>query len=233
MRNHIIQSAKMLICFVGRYRGELLVEAGKAAGARGGTLAFGTTLCNNRILQALSMADVQQDVVFTVMGTEAPAVVQAIKKAAALDPKRLSGSAVLLGAPELFIRKTPQNQDQDAQPSPEGKRNPKMSGYKLITIIINAGYAIEVMVAARQAGATGGTILNARGTGTKDDMKFFSISLVPEKEMLLIVAAEDKVKDIVAAVGNVPKLCEPGGGILFNINVEEFIRLGEENPCGV
>lgn len=100
------------------------------------------------------------------------------------------------------------------------------SNYHLITVIVNHGYADDVMAAARKAGATGGTILNARGTGTEADVKFFGISLVPEKEMLLVVAEKDRVEAILQAVGNVPNLSEPGGGIAYTMSVEKFIRLG-------
>ena len=62
------------------------------------------------------------------------------------------------------------------------------SGYKLITVIVNSGYADDVMAVAKKAGASGGTILGARGTGTEEDVKFFGITLVPEKEILLIVS---------------------------------------------
>ena len=62
------------------------------------------------------------------------------------------------------------------------------SGYTMISSIINHGQAEDLMAVAREAGAQGGTILNARGTGTEDDVKFFGISLAPEKEFLVIIA---------------------------------------------
>ena len=101
------------------------------------------------------------------------------------------------------------------------------SGFTLITLIVNAGFADDVMAAARRAGATGGTIFNARGTGTEEDVKFFGIALVPEKEMLLIVAAKDRVETILQAVNATPRLCEPGGGIAFAMDVERFVVLGK------
>ena len=97
---------------------------------------------------------------------------------------------------------------------------------KMITAIVNNGYADDVMVAARKAGAAGGSILNARGTGTEEDVKFFGITLVPEKEMLLIVAANDKADGIISAINSVPHLSEPGGGIVFSLNVEQFMTIG-------
>ena len=101
------------------------------------------------------------------------------------------------------------------------------TGKVMITVIINSGYADDVMAAARKAGARGGTILNARGTGTAEDVKFFGIVLVPEKEMLMIVTETEKAPAIIEAINKVPHLCEPGGGIVFTTNVEEFFVLGK------
>lgn len=237
MQTHIVRTAKMLITFVGRHKGEDLVAAAKSAGARGGTLALGQSLGNSRLLQALSLGDVQQDVIFTAMGEEGPAVLQAIKKAAEEEPKKYSGLAVLLNVPDLIIKKhvdapgTGPEPEAPAKPfelNEEARTAVMESGYKLITVIVNSGYADDVMAEARKAGATGGTIINARGTGTQEDVKFFGITLVPEKEMLMIVSPLDKVTPIARAIATVPTLAAPGGGIIFTQNVEEFIILGQQ-----
>jgi len=101
------------------------------------------------------------------------------------------------------------------------------SGYKRITVILNRGYADDVMAIARKAGAKGGTVLDARGTGTEEDVKSSGISLVPEKEMLIIIAKNDKVNAIIDAIGTTLYLCKPGGGVIFTTNVEQFIALGQ------
>ena len=225
MTEFVAYPSKMLLCLVGRHRGERLVEVTKSAGARGGTIALGHSLGNSKLLQALSLGDVQHDMVLNILGREREAVVATLRKAAEEDPKRLGGLGLVIDVPRLFLRAdTPNlpetNDDQDRSETME-------SGYKLITVIVNTGYGDDVMAAARTAGASGGTILGARGTGTEEDVKFFGITLVPEKEMLLIVADKAKVDAIVKAIGTVPKLSEPGGGIVFTQNVEEFILLGQ------
>ncbi len=267
MPNFLVKQADMLICFLGRHRGQQLVEVAKAAGARGGTLALGQGLANSRLLQALSLADIQQDVLFMVMGSEKERVLRAIREAAAREPRRLAGSALLVRVPELFLNTNSITQrflakgTLDAAGSkPAAKagagidvsvnagsvttglpasspaageilaaRKEVMEAeYKLITLIVNSGCADDAMVAARKAGATGGTILNARGTGTPDDVKFFGITLVPEKEMLMIVARREHARGIVEAIGKIPALAKPGAGIVFNLDVPEFFLLGQQ-----
>ncbi len=218
---HVFRPAKLLICFLDRHRGEYLIKVAKAAGARGGTIAPGRALAESRLLQMLSLADVDQDVVFTVMGPETDQVLAALRDTAAREPKKLGGLALLLDVSGMLFR-VPGREQPVICESEKGME----SGYKLITVIVNHGYADDVMAAARKAGAKGGTILTARGTGTEEDVKFFGISLVPEKDMLMIVAEARAVPAILEAVEGVPHITQPGGGVVFHMNVERFLPLG-------
>ena len=67
---------------------------------------------------------------------------------------------------------------------------------ELLVVVSNQGYSEMVMDAAREAGANGGTVINARGTGMERAEKFLGISLASEKEMIFIVvrtAVRDRV----------------------------------------
>ncbi len=220
-----MKSAKLLISIIPRSTGEQYVAVTKAAGARGGTLTYGRTHEGSKLMQLLSLADVYHEIAFTLMGEESRAVLEAVKNASRLQPKKRNGLAILLDVSGRMLRAP---QAPETTISQDMEKKPMQSGYTLITVIVNNGFADDVMVAARKAGATGGTILNARGTGTEEDVKFFGISLVPEKEMLLIVAENDRVAPIVEAVSATPHLCEPGGGIVYTMNVEEFVVLGKD-----
>lgn len=98
--------------------------------------------------------------------------------------------------------------------------------HTLITCIVNKGMAETVMEAARKAGATGGTILPARGTGTEDDVKFFGYPLIPEKDMLLILVGSGLTGKVLETIKNIPVLSKPGSGIAFCIDVERFMTFG-------
>ena len=95
----------------------------------------------------------------------------------------------------------------------------------LITFIVNHGDAHNVMNTAREAGAKGGTIINAHGTGREGDVKFFGIDLMSEKEMLVIVAENAIAKAILDAVKDLPVFQPNGGGIIYTGEVNRFI------PC--
>ena len=81
------------------------------------------------------------------------------------------------------------------------------------------------MATARKAGAGGGTVINAHGTSTEDDVKFFGSPLVPEKEILMIVVPSEKAQPIINAINSMDILKKRGMGILFSIPVKSFMNL--------
>lgn len=72
--------------------------------------------------------------------------------------------------------------------------------HELIVVILNEGYADSVMEAARSAGATGGTLVHAKGAGKSQKEKFFDVSLAEEKDMLYIVADSENKAAIMKAI---------------------------------
>ena len=101
------------------------------------------------------------------------------------------------------------------------------TSHRMINVIVNKDYAEEAMAAARKAGAGGGTILNARGTARAGDVKFFGVQIVPEKELLVILAPEERADAILDAVKALPCLAQKGSGIVYSIPVRDFAVLGK------
>ena len=95
--------------------------------------------------------------------------------------------------------------------------------YRLIVSIVNRGFETAAMDAARSAGATGGTLLNARGAGAREAEKAFGIEGQPEKEIVLILSPEDKCPDIMRAVVEKAGLNTPGAGICFTLPVDSVL----------
>jgi nitrogen regulatory protein PII len=105
------------------------------------------------------------------------------------------------------------------------KENGMSTKWKMITIIVNTGYADDIMDAARKAGARGGTVTRARGTGTEEDAKFLGVQIVPEKEMILILSESGNADKIVEAISSLKCLEEPGIGIIYTQDVCDFKNL--------
>lgn len=102
---------------------------------------------------------------------------------------------------------------------------------ELIIVILNEGYADVVMEAARNAGATGGTILHAKGTGAQKSEKFFGVSLAEEKDMIYILAPTGKKSGIMKSISRNCGTDTRVGAISFSLPVSEVagIRRLEED----
>ena len=74
------------------------------------------------------------------------------------------------------------------------------SKYELIITICSGGCTDMVMDAARSAGAAGGTVVHAKGTGAMSAKKFFGLSIAAEKEMVFIVARSKNKNEIMRAI---------------------------------
>ncbi len=92
--------------------------------------------------------------------------------------------------------------------------------FELILCIVNAGYSQNVMDAARQAGARGGTILRGRGSANPEAEEFFNITIQPDKEVVLILVSSSIKDDVLKAVYKNSGLSTEGQGIAFSLPVE-------------
>lgn len=92
--------------------------------------------------------------------------------------------------------------------------------YELILCIVNEGFADTVMEVAKEAGASGGTILNARGTANKEAEAFFHITIQPEKEILMVLAPTEIKDAILHAIYRKAGLGTTSPGIAFSLPVD-------------
>ena len=91
--------------------------------------------------------------------------------------------------------------------------------FELIVCIVNAGFSQNVMEAARNAGAQGGTIVRARGSANPEAEEFFNINIQPDKEMVLILVPSG-IKDLVMkSIYKDAGLAQEAKGIAFSLPV--------------
>lgn len=217
------RQGKLLISVVRRGRGDRVVALAKEAGARGSTVLLGRGTARSRILQILGLADTEKELVFTIAPErDLPAIIDALKFAPDLCVK-MPGIGFVLDVSAFF-----HSGKGMANSQPANKAEAAMQNHELICVIVNSGFAEDIMHVARNAGATGGTIIRARGTGTEKDSSFFGITIVPEKEMLMILVRREQTDTILSAVQACPFLAEPGIGIVFCMPVENFFALGKK-----
>ncbi|MBR4908091.1 MAG: P-II family nitrogen regulator [Acidaminococcaceae bacterium] len=100
---------------------------------------------------------------------------------------------------------------------------------ELLIIISNQGHNDLVMDAARGAGAYGGTVLHARGTGVNRAELFFGISLASEKDVTLIVTQKSQKNAIMQAVMQKAGMETPAQSIVFSLPVTDAAGLNTGN----
>ena len=98
----------------------------------------------------------------------------------------------------------------------------KETKYELLVAITNQGYTELVMDAARKVHAAGGTIIHAKGTGTDKAEKFLGVSLVAEKEMVLIVARQEKKNEIMRSIMDHAGLQTKARAVVFSLPVTDI-----------
>lgn len=97
--------------------------------------------------------------------------------------------------------------------------------FKLIIIMVDDERTQKVLDSAREAGATGCTVLNqARGEGIKPAKTFLGLSIDSQVDVILMLAEEHLSREIMEQVAEAGEFDEtPGTGITFQIDVEDAI----------
>ena len=104
--------------------------------------------------------------------------------------------------------------------------------HELIVVITNQGFTDRVMDAARGAGATGGTAVHAKGTGTELAKKFFGVSIAAEKELVFILTRAEDRKPIMKAVMTQAGMGTEAQSLVFSLpvsNIAGLRQLDREN----
>ena len=192
---------RLMIAIVSHGQSDRFMRIARKAGSTGGTVIPAKGTASSALLRLLGLGDKSKDMIVMVSDDDhAHAIVDDVR-----TDGHIQGVVALLGS---------KGEDGMA------------TKWKMITIIVNVGYADDIMDAARRAGAGGGTITHARGTASSEDVKFLGVPLVPEKEMIMILCESEKTDTIVNAISSLECLDEPGIGILYTQGVSDFMNLG-------
>ena len=140
--------------------------------ARGITLvltALGQGTASTEVLDCLGLEATEKAVLFCV-AARSPKLVRQAARELWLD---IPGRGVLMAVPVNGIGGATTKEyllhEQEGEASME-----QQTTHELIVVITNQGYTDLVMDAARQAGATGGTVIHAKGTGADLVKKFLA-----------------------------------------------------------
>ncbi|MBR0408534.1 MAG: P-II family nitrogen regulator [Clostridia bacterium] len=231
-------SLNMLLTIVDRGKGDGVAQLLQQEGVLAHFIALGNGTADQGLLSLLGLKDTAKDVVFSFM--ERSTAVKALRKLSYALDIDLPGRGIAFILPLSSVggsqtkqyltgQNAPEPQTEEGKPMYNGQ--PETPSHDLIITIVNRGFTDLVMEAALPAGARGGTVLHARGAGSRDAAQFLGITIPPEKEMVLILTPHDKKVPIMQAITRGAGLNSEGKGIVFSLPVTDVMgvaRMMEE-----
>ncbi|MDR1377929.1 MAG: hypothetical protein LBJ36_02610 [Synergistaceae bacterium] len=219
-----LSSLSLLITICDRGQGKKVTDFFKDRNASFNLMVLGKGTASSKMLDYLGLGQTEKMVLLSVMPTaEARDVLSKFDET--LELKRPGhGIAFTLPLNGACVRKS-------VETVPDGEIEEKMTRggeedevvhsfeHSLIIAVVNRGYNQEVMEAARTAKATGGTIIHARGFALSGVEKFFGVSIHPEKEVIIILAENDRKRDIMRAISEKAGIETPAGAVTFSLPV--------------
>lgn len=99
--------------------------------------------------------------------------------------------------------------------------------FKLIIALVDDSKTTDVMDAARDAGATGTTVMsNASGEGVEKSKTFFGLTLETQRDVLFMLVEEHLSRHILERIREAGEFeTKKGAGIAFQIDVEDVVGI--------
>lgn len=102
--------------------------------------------------------------------------------------------------------------------------------FKLIVALVDDHHTETVVRTAREAGATGSTVVtSARGTGLRPAKTFLGLDLEGQRDVILLLVEGHLSRNMLESIAEVCNFDEkPGSGIAFQINIEDAVGLASQ-----
>jgi nitrogen regulatory protein PII len=97
--------------------------------------------------------------------------------------------------------------------------------FKLIMAFVKPKLSDAVVDAMKVAGATGATIVPARGTGIHEAKSFFGLSIEDQTDIIIFLVEEHVVETLMEVIQKAGKFHEPGTGIAFVLPIDHIAGL--------
>ncbi len=99
--------------------------------------------------------------------------------------------------------------------------------FKLIIAFVEDEKTDDIMKAAREAGATGATVIsNARGEGLRAHKTFLGLTLSTQRDIVLLLVEKHLSRHILEHIGEVGEFdAQPGAGMAVQIDVDDAVGI--------
>ncbi len=180
----------------------------------------------SEIMDTLGLGSTEKTVVFSMMPKNVASDVLRSLSSILKFGKVNSGIAftVPLDGTTKLVSRMLEKMEQDHE---NGKEEITMSDskYSVIAAIVDRGYSTEVMTAAREAGASGGSVIHSRRIADGNVSSLFGFSVKEEKEIVLIVATEESRAEIMAKISERCGIHSEAKGAVLSLPIESVVGL--------
>lgn len=187
------------------------------------SLGFGTA--QNEVLDYLGLETTEKAVILSVLEENSWLnIKKQLQKKLKIDAPG-GGIAFIIPLSSIGGKKTLQFLLESQDYKKEEESTLKNTTHDLIVVIAEQGYTNLIMDAAREAGAYGGTVIHAKGTGIEAAEKFMGVSLAAEKEIIYIVTKTEQKNPIMQAIMEHAGLNSKAKAIAFSLPVTDTAGL--------
>ncbi len=222
----------LIVTIVKKSLSEKFIEFFKGLGSLNVLSVVGRGTATSAILDYLGLDKTEKNVLFTVVKKEnSKKILKDLVYKMDIDVPGVGiGMSIPLNSicaqsAIAFLEQGAQDNVLNINPEMKEEKSMTESQYSLIIVIANLGCTDMVMDAARRAGAGGGTIIHAKGTGFDKAEKFFGISLSSEKEMIFITTLTKDKNNIMKAIINEAGMKTEAQALVISLPVDGVVGL--------
>lgn len=203
---------RLYVAIVNRGKADLVMKHAKKLGIQEGTIFLGEGTVRSKILEPLGLNQTLKEIVMLPVTQEEDELLHnEISKKLNFE-KRNKGISFSIPFKKWTKESTTFSLEENK------------FDYSLIMTIVAKDKNREIIKAARDAKARGGTVIHGRGAGVPKDY-YFPIKVEPQKDTVLIVADAAKKE---AIQENIKKVIEKTEGIVFSLPVVSTKGIFEE-----
>lgn len=133
-------------------------------------------------------------------------------------------TAKLSGVSNLIVKMYSGNLEYENR---EDENSMSETKYSMIAAIVNPGYSEDVMNAAREAGAGGGSVIHSRRISDEQTVASWGLDIQEEKEIVIIVTDTEHKLPIMQAIGKSCGVHSDAKGFVLSLPIESVIGLSD------
>lgn len=195
---------------VNRGKANAVLRKAKDSGAAGGTILLGEGTVQSKLLETLGLTETRKEIVMIQASDELDARLHDDISESFKLSRRNKGIAFSVP----FKRWTLKDSDQEHNISLDDDR----FNHCCIFTIVDKGRSKDCILAARAAGARGGTLIHGHGAGIPTDF-YFPLFIEPKKDTVMVITSKDKAPGVREKIFSDLELDKPGNGIIFTLPV--------------